>query len=550
MKKIILSLSALMVGISLHAQEDKQNAVVNVENDYNPVVVNVKKKSFTPQKSDNGSSTPLELEFSKGSTPFEGFTSERNVRDLLPKQDGTGNGYVRLGGGTGESVDFKGAYNFKLNETSELRTFASFDGFNTKIDAFFNDEEWKSRMYNTAIDAEYIQKFRDLTFGVTGSFCKKVFNYQSFYDLNDLTNKQNCSSYSIGTNAVSNLSGPFSYSIYAGITHNRRAYSTEGEHGINETTLTYGGNLAHELPGEIFRSIGTDIDADFFIYNKKMHDATSEYSNIFSLDVNPYTNLVYNGWRIKAGIRMNIMSKGAPALAVAPDITIDGMIADGVGLYAEIKGGRVHNGFSAMDDITPYWYYSAAYSRRLEPTYKPIDILVAARISLLEPLSLEGYAGYTYIKDDLQQTIGSVWSLTYVEFAQQDTKNYFLGAKAGYDINGWVNLGAEIRLNHWSADYKDLLIMKPRMTLDINAESRPIKDLLVRIGYNFTHYTAGNNIGRLDNKNDLYARASYQIDKQFCAFIQGDNLFNNSHYEYAGYRARGARCMLGATISF
>ena len=80
-----------------------------------------------------------------------------------------------------------------------------------------------------------------------------------------------------------------------------------------------------------------------------MHDATSEYSNIFSVDVNPYTNLVYNGWRIKAGIRMNIMSKGAPALAVAPDITIDGMIADGVGLYAEIKGGRVHNGFSAMD---------------------------------------------------------------------------------------------------------------------------------------------------------------------------------------------------------
>ena len=92
--------------------------------------------------------------------------------------------------------------------------------------------------------------------------------------------------------------------------------------------------------------------------------------------------------------------------------------------------------------------------------------------------------------------------------------------------------------------------MKPHTKLDINAEVRPIKDLAIRVGYNFTHYTAGDNVGRLDNKNDLYTRVSYQINDRFGAFLQGHNLLDNNYYDYAGYETRGIRCMLGATMNF
>ena len=551
MKKVILSLSALLLSGMLYAQEEKQNAVVNVENDYNPVVVPVKKKSFTPKEESNEAAAPLELKFSKQANPFDGFTSERDVKEFMPKQDGAYNGYARLGIGTGNSIDMKAAYNFKIDETSELKAFASFDGFKTKVNGLFEDHEWKSRMFGTMLDADYPRRFRNYTLNLVGNFNQKVFNYQDILGLNGITNKQKSTTGSIYGNITSQFAGPFSYKAHAGIAVNNRAYSAGTDKGINEIHMNYGGTVAYELSGNVFHKIGADIKNEFYFYNSRMCDAASEYRNILSLDVDPYTNLTFNGWKIKAGLKMNLRSKGGPAIAVAPDVTAEGDIAKGIGLFMEVKGGRVHNGFAAMNNITPYWNYNAAYSVQPKPTYKPIDILLAARISRFEPLSLEAYMGYAYIKNDILQICGDMlYDLIYVELAQQDTRNFYIGAKAGYDYKGWLNLSGDLRFSSWDGKYDDLLIMKPRIIFDLNAEVRPVKDLSVRVGYNFTQYTKGENVGRLRNKNDLYMRASYQINDRFGAFVQGNNLLDNDYFDYAGYETRGIRCMAGATMNF
>ena len=49
MKKALLLISALVLSGTMSAQTDKKNAVVNVENDYTPEVMEVTKKSFTPK---------------------------------------------------------------------------------------------------------------------------------------------------------------------------------------------------------------------------------------------------------------------------------------------------------------------------------------------------------------------------------------------------------------------------------------------------------------------------------------------------------------------
>lgn len=143
-----------------------------------------------------------------------------------------------------------------------------------------------------------------------------------------------------------------------------------------------------------------------------------------------------------------------------------------------------------------------------------------------------------------------LYDLIYVELAQQDTRNFYFGVKGGYDYNGWLNLSGELRFSSWDGKYDDLLIMKPRVIFDLNAEVRPLKDLSVRVGYNFTQYTSGENVGRLHNKNDLYMRASYKINDRFGAFVQGNNLLDNDYFDYAGYETRGIRCMAGATMNF
>lgn len=556
MKKIILSLSALLLSGMLYAQEEKQNAVVNVENDYNPVVVPVKKKSFTPKEESNETTAPLELKFSEKASPFDGFTSERSVREFMPKQDGAYNGYVRLGAGTGNGIDAKAAYNFRINESSDLKAFASFDGFKTDLNSIVDGHDWESRMYSTVLSADYTCRFEKHILNLTGSFNKRLFNYQNldgkfiFPDI-AVTDKQNCTDFNIYGNITSQSAGSFSYKIHGGVAFSHRAYTAAAAKGINETNVMYGGSLAHELPGTTFQSIGADIDANLFLYNSRMRNAASNYYNILSADISPYTRLMISDWKITAGIKMNVRSKGGPAVAVAPNITIDGLITDGIGLYAELKGGRVHNGFAVMDNITPYWNYNSAYSQQLKPTYKPIDLLLAARISRFEPVSLEAYMGYTYTKDDLLQVPGSMYNdIVYVELAQQDTRNFFFGVKAGYDAKGWINLSGDLRFSSWDAKHDYLLMMKPKVILDLNAEIRPIKDLSMRVGYNFTQFDSGKDTERIDNKNELYARISYQIGKRFGIYLQGNNLLDREYYDYAGYETRGIRCMAGATMNF
>ena len=65
MKKSILLAVAIAVSGTLFAQKDSLNAVINVENDYTPVVTKANKKGFTPQTEQTTDNTPLELEFSQ-----------------------------------------------------------------------------------------------------------------------------------------------------------------------------------------------------------------------------------------------------------------------------------------------------------------------------------------------------------------------------------------------------------------------------------------------------------------------------------------------------
>jgi hypothetical protein len=186
------------------------------------------------------------------------------------------------------------------------------------------------------------------------------------------------------------------------------------------------------------------------------------------------------------------------------------------------------------------------------PTYRIVDTKIGSHITA-GPYSFDVYAGYAYTKDDILQSIGissgsTMYRLVYSDIAQQNTHDIFIGAGAGCNLGNWMKLSAEVRYDKWIGDNKDLLMMKPMLTFDINLEYRIIEDLTLRAGYNLTFYTKG--YKRNNSKNELYARASYQIFDWLGAYIQGDNLLNCDYYEYAGYRALRARGSLGVTANF
>ncbi len=538
MKRNILSLTVMLFCGILYAQEDTKNVIVSVENDYNPTVVTVNKKNFTPTVEGKSNAVPSELVFSKQATPYTGFTSERDSKDLLPMQEKALPGYLRLGYGVRNDIDAKLAYNLNLGKKSYLRVLGAFDGF--KCDVKEAESEWNSRMYNTAAAADFAYNFKKLIFNVNGDFNNRVFNYRKATGFNGALDRQHHFNYNVGMNGISQLVGPMSYTFNVAYSHSLISYNGGVEKPFTEDYINAGTVIAHEIYRKYLRSAGIEVDFNGFIYNG------NGYKNLLSMDFNPFVNYNFNDWKIKFGAKFNFRTANGPVFAAAPNITVDKALTKRISFYANVTGGRKDYCFKAIENITPYW---GVFDKQIKPTYRIVDLVAGTRLTL-EPLSFDVYAGYVLTKDDLLQYVDdeqmSQSQFVYSCFAQELTNNVHVGARVGYDCGGWLNVAADARYDYWTCDNKDYLMLRPEFTANAKIELFPIRNMTVKLGYNYTHYTKG----IANDKHDLHARISYVVNRYVGAFLQGDNLLNGKYYEYAGYYTRGIRGMLGVTVNF
>lgn len=552
-------LSAIMLAASnLFAQNDTIGAVIQVENNYAPVVIKATKMGFTPQIEIASDHAPLNLIFSQKGEPFKRFVSQRNVKDVLPTQEMCLPGYARLGYGTGNNLDLKAAYRFSFGKRDRLTLFASMDGYNTDID--YNDEEWRSRFYTTEINADYTHNFDNLTLGVEADIKNSVFNYMQpiFYANNlrmpETTDKQNCGSYALLVKAASNTMGALSYKAYAGFTINNRKYSASIAENIGETRLRAGGTVRYELAHENLYNLGANIDIDGFIHNSALkpedgpgiHDRYSDYALI---RLNPFGNLRFGEWKGRLGIHADLVTANSPFLAVAPDIRIEGPLAQGISLYAAATGGRKAASFETLDILSPYWNYIPGV-KQPATVYNLCDISAGVRTTI-GALYTNIYAGFSYTIDDLMPTADAKTSILYTKFIQDNSRDIYIGIDAGYDFGGIVNVEGNIRYDRWGcSDNDDLLMYKPMLTAGIKARARIIEGLYANVGYTFTSYTSGNDDLKIEDKSYLEARISYRLHKQLNLFLQGNNLLDCQYELYPGCLAQGANAMVGASINF
>ena len=552
MKKTLLLISALALSAAVTAQTDSKNAVVNVENDYTPEVIEVSKKNFTPSGDDGTGSTPMTLEFSKTGKTYNGFTSETDVKEILPQKEEAFPGYARLGYGLTNDIDAKLAYRLGVGKNGTLKAYAAFDGYKSRVNGLFSN--WDSRLFKTIAGAGYSHRFKTLTLDIDGAFKNSAFNYQCTDDvITDLTDMQDGQNYNLAISGHSNLSGALSYHFKGDFEYIARSYSSGRKAAIGEGRYGIGGGIGYETLSEYVNSVGIDLHLDAFTFNGTLKEADKGYDNFCSIDIDPYTKLKFGKWNLKAGVRMNIITRGSNAFAIAPDIMASSQIMKNISVYGSITGGRTNNSFAKLESITPYWGFVENSSERLKPTYRIVDVNIGSRITF-EPLSMEINAGYAYTKDDLLEILQpqsvNQFTLMYANFGQDNTHHAYVDLRLGCDLRSWVKLSADARYDFWSCNDNSLLIMKPQITIDANAEARIIEHLTMRVGYNFTRYTKSDTRGRISNKNDLYARISYQITKRFGAYIQGNNLLNCKYFDYAGYVTRGARGSLGITANF
>lgn len=540
MKRLFFIAAALVISSTISAQKDSLDAVIKVENEYNPVVVKANKQNFTPQIEIDNQEKPLDLLFSQKSSPYSQFVSEHKANDVLPQQAQQLPGYARIGYGNNNNADAMVGYTMDLNEKEKIRMLASFTGYNANRDGLAND--WDSRFYTTWLSADYMHRFDNMSFGIEGNVNNKVFNYQQLQPTG--TDKQNSSSYNIVLKAISHNAGPLSYKGNIGYTYNNRKYTHGQKESMSESHINANGTIVYELTDEYMYNIGINAAINGYIYNDALNLDGSKYKNLATIHINPFTNFRYNNWKIRLGIHLDMQTKGKAFLAVAPDVNIEGQINDVITLFASATGGRSHNTFTTIEHISPYWDNMGQYA----PTYKIVDIMAGTRLTA-EPIKSSLYIGYAYTKDDLFITYAGSTNL-FNTFMQGTSRNIYAGGQIDYDYDGWLKASAKIRYDKWNSTDKEIILnYKPMLNIDVNAEARIIDGLYANAGYTFTRYTKENDI-RIKNKNNFNAKIRYRCHEQIEAFIQGDNLFGSKYEIYPGYIAQGANVIVGASMSF
>ena len=550
MKKIILSTLATLFAATTFAQTDSLNAVVKVENDYNPIIVKATKQSFTPQIEMPTDKTPLDLVFSRTATPFERFISNRDLANLLPSQEALYNGYARFGYGNRNNIDTKLGYRLDVGKNDVINLFASLTGFNCDIDGI-ELGEWKSRFYDTWLTADYTHRFRGLSLSILGGVNNKAFNYQPTNLFQTYgTDKQHSNDYRLMARVKSHLAGPISYNANIGYQLHTRKYSSATSERINENQFTAGGDIKLEIDNEQLRSLGIAGTFDAFTYNDALKPQYNEYDNYISIRTNPFMNFRFDTWKLRLGIHADVLTANGKKIAFAPDIKFEGPISKNMIFYANATGGNQLNTFASFDELSPYWSYNKD-SKQITPTYNVFDIETGLRMSF-EPLAIHLFVGYDYSKYNLLPTATLInpANLVYTGFAQDDTRKYYVGGKVSYDYSGWLNVTADARYNKWNCDETDeLLLFTPMIEANAKARARIYDGLYMGLGYNYVRYTKGDD-GRIKDMNNLNANISYKFHKQFNAYIQADNLLNKKYFSYAGYVTRGINFLAGVEYNF
>ena len=538
MKKILFIAAALLSAGTIYAQKDSLNAVIQVENSYNPVVTKATKVGFTPT-TDNTVAKPLELIFTQQATPFKEFTSERDVTDVLPTQNKCYPGYARIGYGTGHNTDAKLFYTYDISKRDKVSAEATFNGYNTNINGVMG--KWDSRMFTSAVGAAYAHRFDALHLNVAAGYGNNVFNYQMWTPCD----KQNVQRGNASVKGKSILAGAFSYEFdasFSRINYKHSPYKFLNEENIGghvaENKISLSAQVKYESTEEVLRDATLGIKVDNYNYSGR-----SLFNNQLAIELNPHINARAFGTKIRAGFNLSLITENGGFFAIAPDIATETSVNDKITFYTSIKGRRTATGIETLEQLTPYWNATS-----LAPQYTIGDITAGVRLSY-ESFSAEAFLGYAYTKDallpiyevaDYDKGVASL-------IAQESIGDAYIGMRTAYDYEGWLKGTAETRYNAYHGCDKILLQMKPKFELSIGAEARVMEELYVSLAYNLATYD--NDVPSL-NKNELNMRTSYKFLDRFSAYIEGNNLLNRKYMKHAGYYEQGINLLLGVSASF
>ena len=547
MKKIVFIAGMGLLSVSaLQAQQDSTlNRTVVVENLYNPTVMDASKINVLP-KVEEPTVPKTNIDYATSIRPVSVWNYQAMqpiVREWQP--DAAYRGYLRAGYGNNGNVDARLGYLWDISKKDRLNVAASLDGWNGDL-TDCNNEDWKSRLYNTRVGIDYKHTFKKTDLMLGGYYRSQVFNYMppKYYDYSNLSSEasygrqhQTMANAHLGLTSTDEAM-PIQFWGEIGINYFKQKYPTSIVEG-NETNLYVKGDV-----WKAFNTQGIGVAFDFNNYSYSM----GEMENATSLELNPYYKYESEDWRIRLGAHVDWWGGMDDGVNFSPDVNVEYVFSDSYVFYAKADGGRENKSLMELTDITPYWTLSHPY---LQPTYVSLDAALGLKASPANGWWFNLSGGYQIREDDLFWMLGNAGS-SYVSFFQGKSNVFYGNAELKYDYKDLFDLTLKATYYNWDSKSSDeyeqkwVLALKPELEINAEVGFKPMQGLRVKAGYEYVKRCED----VYDPISNLYAGADYALLKNLSIFAQVNNLLNKEYVRYDAYPAQKLNFLAGLSLQF
>ena len=554
MRRINYITILFFLSTGVFAQNAKNDTTLNrtvvVEQEYNPDIPDASKINVLP-KVEEPAVSKKSIEYSNALQPATSFGTYQAISPFTYKelQPNAKRGYVRLGYGNYGNVDGKFSYLIDFSEKDQLGISAGIDGMKGKLT--LDDKKLPLHYYKSKAGINYLHRFDRVDFDVAGNWGLSNFNYHP----DALLTHQRFTSGDVHLGVGStDETMPLQFNVETNLMLYSRAHESFYEYPeyiskkIKETRVYTKADATGAINEE--QKIGLALQMDNLFYTKAYH---RDYT---SLQLNPFYEFANDSWKLHLGANVDFSLGFGKALQASPDVVLQYTFADSYVLYAKATGGRQLNDFRELELFCPYAeFLSDAALYPMENTYEQINASFGFKASPYTGVWFHLFGGYQNLKDDLLQ-YDPMWvpgPVAELKIAQKNTKNLYAGVNLSYGFKDYFKVSAEGVYRHWDQieDLAGLMVFKPSFELNFNAEFRPIKPLLVNLGYQYTLREKEETMdGRLNPVNNLHAGASYDIYKGLSAFVKLDNILNQEYQYYYYYPTEGFNFLAGLSFAF
>lgn len=543
MKKryFLFALSALVLTMPMWGQNENllPSRTMTIEGTYNPTLQKGEKVSVASEQIDTERQTANvqyvteEQQVVKyGRSPMQVLETDFEIEEV-----DIFSGLVSVGYGLRNNLDALMDFEMATSKGSVLGLDGYMEGWNTEL-----DENWRSKMFNSNAALSFMHSFENVALAFNADYGYRRYNLRKGKQFDYYANGLNrfnriINEGSFYTSIFSTGGSQLDYNLqvgYQGLKADKLVLNDRNQ-DYKENILRVYGNVTLPLKSGV---LGVDYNQKSVINDK--------YS---TMTLTPTWNWSNEKVYLSLGANVDLRTSKEDRILASPMIVINQNLkttknADFM-LLTEITGGVMDNNMRSLWSVSPYW----TSKNKIKDGYTLVDFYSGVSMSLTDKVTFVIGNGYSYTKNAVFQTLSD--SLIVSSMLEQHNSGLFYN-KLTVDVEMSSLLNMRFAATHYDWTNKDLgkaLGYKPVWDLALDSRLIITEALDLVVSYNFSNFHKYEGKA-INSVNNLSVGADYRFRNNFSLFADLNNIFNSSHYYYAGYMAQKFNFVLGGAYRF